>query len=94
MKIGLRALFGFGNAQLVSYFPCPYPTAGFAPCYEPVGIDVGFAVFEPQASILVRLGQKWTLDVSGGYRMIGDADGLEGRLQSGFGGIGLRFGSF
>lgn len=94
VRFGARALVGFGNARLIGYLPCAYPTGDFAPCFEPVGLDVGFSVFDPQASALVRLNRKWTLDLGGGYRVIADAGGLENRLRGGFGSIAMRFGPF
>lgn len=96
LRIGVRGLFGFGEAQLVERLPvmCPNPSVDFAPCFGAVRVHQNFAVFEPQFTLGARLGEKVTFELSGGYRVIGSADGREGCLQSGFGSVGLRFGPF
>jgi hypothetical protein len=96
LRFGVRGLFGFGEARLVERLPvtCPNPSVDFAPCFHSAWVRQDFVVFEPQATIGARLGPKVTFELSGGYRVIGNAGGWEGRLQSGFGSAAIRFGPF
>ena len=96
LRLGVRGLLGFGEAQLVERLPiaCPNPSVDFAPCFGAVQVHQTFVVFEPQVTLGARLSAKMTFELSGGYRVIGGAGGRKGRLQSGFGSVGIRFGPF
>lgn len=106
VRVGARGLFGMGQARLtadVTYcnsdcFGWDHmhggpPSSGFTGVRRVI-FDQHFIVFEPQATAVIRLGSKVALDMGGGYRVIGAADGLEKQLRGPFGSVGVRFGPF
>ena len=96
LRLGVRALVGFGEVRLVERVPamCPYPSGDFAPCFHSAWVHQNFAVFEPQVTLGARLTPKVTFELSGGYRVVGNAGRWANRLQSGFGSAAVRFGPF
>jgi hypothetical protein len=49
-----------------------------------------FFVFEPQADLVLTLTDHIGLSVGGGYRVVGQADGVESRLRGATGSVALR----
>jgi len=95
VRLGVRALLGFGDGRFATDMLMTDPTfAPCVPCVRPVEIHRNFTVFEPQGTAAIRLGRRLSLDLAGGYRMIGSADGWESHFQGGFGSVALRVGPF
>jgi hypothetical protein len=101
LRIGGKGLVGFGDATVpyemtVPAYPHPYHSSGGSTgtVTQWYWASTGFFVFEPQATAILRLTKKVSFDFSGGYRVIGDANGLDHELRGGFGSIGVRFGPF
>jgi len=83
LHVGMRALVGFGQAELTDSFTYRVPPD---PYHDPRRLDItvpagwpmvhqlrfwdDFFVFEPQATALVRVSRGVAIDVSGGYRAI------------------------
>ena len=96
VRVGLRGLFGWGEAGLnenVTYYAEPHHTSS-TPVTGTYHYDVGFWVFEPQATAVVRVTKKVSFEFGGGYRFTGRGGGWEHELQGGFGTVGIRFGAF
>lgn len=100
-RIGVRGLFGFGQASL--WVPPP-PSSGSDPCLtspylcESIIISVrthpNFFVFEPQVTAESRAGRRMSVEIAAGYRVIGGASGYASRLRGAFGSVGVRLGPF
>ncbi len=96
-QLGGKGLFGFGDAQLTYQYPVPVYSGGHhyaGTSNQWAWASTSFIVFEPQVTAIVRLTKAVSFDFSGGYRVIGDAGGLDHELQGGFGSVGIRFGPF
>jgi hypothetical protein len=99
---GLRGLVGFGQASLTDSYAYPanegrqdsrhggpaYPSGG---TYQTQFWKDVF-VFEPQATMLIRLTHGVALDISAGYRLVEGAGYYNDRLSGASGSIAVRFG--
>jgi hypothetical protein len=90
VRVGARGLFGWGDAGLNQTYTYYYHGA---PYTQQAHNHVGFVVFEPQGSVVVRATRTVSFDFSGGYRFT-DTHGWNNDLQGAFGSIGVRFGPF
>jgi hypothetical protein len=52
-----------------------------------------FFIFEPQADVVLNLTNHIGLSVGAGYRVVGEADGVQSRLRGATGSVALRIGS-
>ncbi len=94
---GVKGLVGFGEATLVNQVPFVprlrgqplYPAPGWA--YARYRDD--FFVFDPNASVLVRLNKSMKLAGSVGYRLTAGAWGPDDRLHGVTGSVSLQIGS-
>jgi hypothetical protein len=107
LRVGVRGLFGEGTGELIETVAVPYPShpdrlhppgpavdQGFTMVTQQVHVHQDFLVFEPQATAVLRFGNKIALDLGGGYRLIGDAGSWDREWQGGVGRVGVKFGPF
>ncbi len=111
IRPGVRALVGYGDATLTDSISFAFPTHLMpifgdhhdgdtrdtnAVLVQQARFSEGFFIFEPQASVAVRLGQRVGLDVAGGYRVIGGANrfgnNYDSRLRGASVSVGARIG--
>jgi hypothetical protein len=97
VRVGGRGLVGWGYADMPYQYS--YPAYDYGHHHVDAGsywtwASASFFVFEPQATAAIRLTRTISLDVAGGYRVVGDAGGLDRELRGGFGSVGIRFGPF
>jgi hypothetical protein len=99
VRVGGRGLVGWGYGELPYQYT--YQDYGWGH-HQGSGTattqwswaSTSFFVFEPQATATFRVTKTVAFDVAGGYRVVGDAGGLDRELRGGFGSIGVRFGPF
>jgi hypothetical protein len=95
---GLRALVGFGQASFNETVTYPaYTDPHHGGVYHPGGsYQVQFwddlFVFEPQATLLVRLSRGVALDAGLGFRVVAGAGDFNSRVRGGSASIGIRLG--
>jgi hypothetical protein len=96
VRVGGRGLFGFGYAEIPYQYTYTYGYGHHqgTPTTYWNWVAQNFVVFEPQATAAIRFTRTVSLDIAGGYRVVGDAGGLDHELRGGFGSIGVRFGPF
>jgi hypothetical protein len=97
VRVGGRGLVGWGSASIPYQYS--YPAYDHGSHHAPAGsywtwAGTSFFVFEPQATAAIRLTRSVSFDIAGGYRVVGDAYGLDHELRGGFGSVGVRFGPF
>ncbi len=103
---GIRALVGFGDASFTNTVNVTVPAFPDHPHGEqgeqnpPAGSTVaqqvhfhdGFFVFEPKATVALRLARAVAIDVAGGYRVISGAGTYNSWLRGASVSVGVRFG--
>lgn len=107
IAFGARALTGVGRATLAIDTPIAFGGGGRFPIDGRFGPDPRLAptlrtiriraqddlfVFEPQATLALKIASHVGLEWAAGYRLVGFDDGLGDRVRGATGSLGLRFG--
>jgi hypothetical protein len=94
---------GFGQASVTDSFSYTVPARpaprqpGQSPAAESSVVQQfrlyeGFFIFEPQATVVIRLTRGFAIDVAGGYRVVSGAGSYNSWLRGPSASIGVRFG--
>jgi hypothetical protein len=98
LRVGVRGLFGWGHSETYECWTNPgYCQHGS--CYNPSTQKAwayqDFMVFEPSANATIRLAKQFSIEVSGGYRLVGNNyNGWDNHVNGAFGSVGIRVGVF